>query len=204
VAVQWVVKVGGSFAGSDLLPRWLEALAAAHVVIVPGGGPFADAVRNAQHRWRFDDLTAHRMAIYGMVQFGLMLGGLCPALRMASDREALANIVAAGESVVWLPDESTLSGEDLAASWDVTSDSLAAWLANGMRARRLLLVKSGVLPNGAACAAQLTAAGLIDRAFPRMIDQATHETWLCGPDDWRHLQAGLSDPQAFFTPVIPG
>ena len=63
-----VVKLGGSFAGSVELPAWLDALArcAGRVVVVPGGGPFAEAVRAAQPKMRFDDHAAHRMAVLAM------------------------------------------------------------------------------------------------------------------------------------------
>jgi len=49
-----VVKLGGSFAYSDYLQDWIEALAACagRVVVVPGGGPFDDAVRLAQRQMR--------------------------------------------------------------------------------------------------------------------------------------------------------
>ena len=59
----WVVKLGGSLAYSPELPHWLSALAHTDAVIVPGGGPFADTVRDAQQIWRFDDATAHAMAL---------------------------------------------------------------------------------------------------------------------------------------------
>ena len=40
-----VVKLGGSLSGAPELKAWLAALAGAagRVVLVPGGGPFADA-----------------------------------------------------------------------------------------------------------------------------------------------------------------
>jgi aspartokinase-like uncharacterized kinase len=61
-----VVKLGGSFAFSKHLRDWIETLAACagRVVIVPGGGPFADAVRLAQPRMGFDD---HRELATGRV-----------------------------------------------------------------------------------------------------------------------------------------
>ncbi|NIR60629.1 MAG: hypothetical protein GWO02_14520, partial [Gammaproteobacteria bacterium] len=75
----WVVKVGGSLARCASLGRWIDVLAtegAGRVVLVPGGGVFADAVREAQARWGFNDVTAHRMAVLAMEQTGLMLAGL--------------------------------------------------------------------------------------------------------------------------------
>src|SRR5688572_11112389 len=66
-----VVKLGGSYALSPRLPAILAAIRASHVpvVVVPGGGPFADAVRAAQPRMGFGDRAAHRMALLAMAQF---------------------------------------------------------------------------------------------------------------------------------------
>ena len=44
----WVVKIGGSLLGSPELERWLEVAAKfsdGNIIIVPGGGVFANAVR---------------------------------------------------------------------------------------------------------------------------------------------------------------
>ena len=67
-----VVKVGGSTADQPVLREWIAALAgsALPVVIVPGGGPFADQVRNTQRRIGFSNNAAHAMAILAMEQFG--------------------------------------------------------------------------------------------------------------------------------------
>ena len=76
----WIVKLGGSLERDALLPRWLELLAelgGGRVVIVPGGGGFADQARAAQAWWQLDDLPAHNMAVLGMAQSAAMMQGLC-------------------------------------------------------------------------------------------------------------------------------
>src|SRR5690348_718277 len=99
-----VVKLGGSHAASPMLRRWLAAIAAAQlVVLVPGGGPFADAVRAAQPAMGFDDATAHQMALLAMAQYGLALTALDPRLRPADSRNAIRATSAAGHVPVWLP-----------------------------------------------------------------------------------------------------
>jgi aspartokinase-like uncharacterized kinase len=202
VATTWVIKLGGSLWGSDRLPSWLEALAAAKVVVVPGGGPFADQVRAAQGRWRFDDHAAHAMAILAMAQYGWMLTGICPKLRPASGFGELTAEIDAGRSAVWLPDLADLPESEIPASWDVTSDSLAAWLAGRLGVRRLLLVKSAALPGGSVPAERCVAAGWVDPAFPRFIEKSACETWLCGPEDDSRLGEGLRQPETSFTQVI--
>ncbi|HCC82688.1 MAG TPA: delta 1-pyrroline-5-carboxylate synthetase, partial [Methylophaga sp.] len=73
----YVVKLGGSLYHTAELKSWLTLLEQTalneSVVIVPGGGPFADMVRQAQQLHKFDDQHAHHMAILAMAQYGLML-----------------------------------------------------------------------------------------------------------------------------------
>ena len=170
----WVVKLGGSLAEWPDLRRWVRLLGgerAVDLVVVPGGGPFADQVRAAQARWRFGDAAAHRMAILAMEQYGLMLcalsrGALVPAATPKAIRAALRN----GATPVWLPSRMAFAdaerGREVTESWDMTSDSMAAWLAGKLGARQLVLVKSARPPAARGLAA-LVRRGLIDRAFPR-------------------------------------
>lgn len=141
-----VVKLGGSYAGSPLLHAWVRAVeaAAGRVVLVPGGGPFADAVREAQVAMGFDDVAADAMAMLAMAQFGLALCSVGTLLVVA---ESVGAIEAAldGERVpVWAPLAMAREEARLPRSWEVTSDSLALWLAWRLRAEALLLVKRGV------------------------------------------------------------
>jgi 5-(aminomethyl)-3-furanmethanol phosphate kinase len=164
----WVVKLGGSLHDdAPALRRWLRSLAEVpgpRRVVVPGGGPFADAVRGLQPAMGFGDLAAHRMAILAMQQLGLALQSLEPRLALAETEAELR----AGPASVWLPWRLAGREETIAASWDVTSDSLACWLAARLGAAVLFLVKSGPVPTGEATAEALAAAGLVDAAFPAL------------------------------------
>src|SRR5690606_31775884 len=73
-----VIKVGGSLAGDPALPRLLETLAELAAagqrrVVVPGGGPFADAVRAACAAHDPGPSAAHWMAILAMDQYAHLL-----------------------------------------------------------------------------------------------------------------------------------
>ena len=70
-----IVKLGGSHANGPHLKDWLTAIVAeaGAIAIVPGGGPFADAVRTAQASMGYDDRAAHAMALMAMAQFGCAL-----------------------------------------------------------------------------------------------------------------------------------
>ncbi|WP_166142134.1 aspartate kinase [Methylosinus sp. RM1] len=143
-----VVKLGGSLAASPALRQWLAALRRypGPLALVPGGGPFADAVRSAQKVLRFSDAAAHDMAIMAMEQYGRALCDLEPGLRPAATPQEAAAAHARGAIAVWSPVAMTRADPQIPASWDMTSDSLAAWYAHEAGARALLLIKSVDFP----------------------------------------------------------
>src|SRR5262249_48976308 len=121
-----VVKLGGSHAFSQHLAAWLDALAqaAGRVVIVPGGGPFAHAVRAAQPQRGFDDRAAHRMALLAMEQSGCALVSLRAPLVIAETAAGIKTSLRDDKVPVWAPSRMALRAKDVQWSWDVTSDSL--------------------------------------------------------------------------------
>ncbi len=163
-----VVKLGGSLFGSSELASWLAVLAdsAGAAVIVPGGGPFAEAVRDAQQRSAFGDGAAHRMAILAMEQFGLALAGIEPRLLPARSRSRIAAACRAGITPIWMAADMTFGAPDIPESWDVTSDSLAVWLAAKLGLARVVLVKSTALPAGRTGAEDLAVKGIVDPMLP--------------------------------------
>lgn len=191
----WVIKIGGSLSDWHRLGTWLDLIARpGHLhplVIVPGGGPFADAVRDAQDNWRFDDRLAHRMALLAMEQFGLMLHGICPTLQTAATHERLRSLIRARMPAVWLPSAMVLDRPEIAESWEVTSDSLAAWLAVELDAAALVLVKSGPCPCAATDAASLARDGLVDAAFPHWRARFSGESWCIHRDNHSLMEEAL-------------
>jgi aspartokinase-like uncharacterized kinase len=189
-AVLTVVKVGGGLGRGPLpaLCRELGELGARHpLVVVPGGAGFADAVREADRRFGLSAETSHRMAILGMEQFGWLLSELIPG----AERRADLTSVGAGRATVLLP--GALPLDALPASWDVTSDSIAAWVADRIGAGRLVLVKDvdGLFadwpPRGEPLA-RLTVAELaalkpggVDAYLATLLERAQFETWVIGP-----------------------
>jgi len=188
-----VVKLGGSFAYSDRLQDWIDALAACagRVVIVPGGGPFADAVRLAQIRMRFDDKAAHHMAILAMEQYGRALASFNSALSLADSADAIHRDRMENRVPVWMPAPMVLTATEIAQSWNVTSDSLAAWLAGKIGADRLLLVKHAKLPPGCARLEDLIAAGIVDDEFARFLRLSALPACILGPSDHNAAVAAI-------------
>jgi 5-(aminomethyl)-3-furanmethanol phosphate kinase len=168
-----VIKVGGSLAESAaarLLMQRLTAQRLRRVIIVPGGGDFADAVRKAQALHGFDERTAHHMALVAMQMSAIMLAGFAPEFEVAETTEEFAAAWQRAHTPIWAPARMALAARDVAASWDVTSDSLAAWLADAIGATRLVLVKSCSIPPAIAADAEaLARAGIVDRSFTRFV-----------------------------------
>ncbi len=170
-----VIKLGGSLTYSTLLTDWLERLDQDYqdtdVVVVPGGGAFADQVRLAQQHWGFDDRTAHCMALLAMQQMALLITGLKPAWHSAGSVAAIKAALGQGQPVVWSPDVRELDRAGIAATWDITSDSLAAWLAGELAAQELLLIKAAKLTPYLTLS-ELAEQGVLDNAFCGFIGQA--------------------------------
>jgi len=181
--VPTVVKVGGSYAFSSALKSWIDAVAACagRVVVVPGGGPFAEAVRVAQPKMGFDDRAAHEMALLAMEQYGCALASLGAGWRLAASAAAIRDVLREGGVPVWSPTPMLREANDVPWSWDVTSDSLAAWLAGRIGAKRVLLVKQLEPPPGRLRAADLVADGIIDPAFPRFLRASGAQAFIAGP-----------------------
>ena len=179
-----VVKIGGSLACSDNLLHWLRVLAEADsLIIVPGGGPFAEQVRAAQAHWKFDDSTAHQMALIAMEQYGRMLCALQPGLYPAASKQEILGLLRQHKVPVWMPANMVLTATAVAHSWDVTSDSLAAWLCRLLSADALLLVKSAPARDLDGSATELRRRGLVDRAFPGFVEQGGFSFQLLSADD---------------------
>lgn len=178
-----VVKLGGSLAFSQNLQQWIAACAACagRVVIVPGGGPFAETVRAAQARMQFDDRAAHQMAVLAMEQYGRALASHNAVLALADSADDIRHYLASRRVPVWMPARMVFKTPDIAPSWDVTSDSLAAWLSGGIGAARLFIVKSIELASGRDCCENLAAAGIVDKAFPRYLKTNAVPCWILGP-----------------------
>jgi 5-(aminomethyl)-3-furanmethanol phosphate kinase len=203
-----VVKVGGSLAeGDPVVDAACSALAsggvAAGALVVPGGGPFAEAVRAADRALGLGATAAHRMAILAMDQYGLLLahrigeagGSAAPVRTPASARAALAR----GDLPVLLPAGWLESADPLPHSWDVTSDSIAAWVAGACGAPRLVLVKRA--PAAAGRLADLVARGYLDRNFPSALRPGV-PVWLVDATAAGAVEAALAGREATGVVVV--
>jgi aspartokinase-like uncharacterized kinase len=137
-----VVKIGGGLlrdqglAGLRRACTEVDELAARRqVLVVPGGGPFADAVRAVDAQLGLADDIAHGLALRAMDQLGMLLTPLLPGA------ELLDQLVAPRGLGLVLAAVAFSRRPEIPASWDVTSDSLAVLAAGAIGAEEALLLK---------------------------------------------------------------
>lgn len=179
-----IVKVGGSLAENDRIGGALDIISRAsrRIVIVPGGGVFADTVRKAQGELQFSDEAAHRMAVLAMHQTAELLMDLQPRLKGADSVATMRAIWRKGELPVWLPHKMCEDDNEIPADWSITSDGLAARLAERLRCTKVVLVKSRSAPEGAS-AFDLARAGIVDPIFAAIATRAKLDWAVFGPGE---------------------
>jgi len=195
----WVVKIGGSLAADELLPCWLDSLSCyggGEVVIVPGGGPFVEQVRISQQVWHIGDSAVHVMALLGMEQYGFLMSGIRNDLLPVESETEIFRVLKKAGVPIWLPTFMVTRDEGIEHSWDVTSDSLAAWLARKIGASRLLLVKSVKLGGSKISAEELSQQGIVDVAFPDYLRQGEFITMIVQQEHYKLIPQLLNGTTA--------
>jgi aspartokinase-like uncharacterized kinase len=141
-----VIKVGGSLAA---IPHALDRVCAAltsvsrdhRLLIVPGGGPFADAVREFERQVGLSVDAAHWMAVLAMDQYAHVLTERMAGAVLVEEPGSVKEVVALGRPAVLAPSRWMRSADVLPHSWEVTSDSIAGFVAGALDAARLILIK---------------------------------------------------------------
>lgn len=93
------------------------------ILIVPGGGIFADAVRRADESFGLGGDSAHWMAVLGMEQYAFYLQDKSSAVATDSIKELSPGVS------IFFPYRLLKAEDPLPHSWDITSDTIAAWVA---------------------------------------------------------------------------
>jgi aspartokinase-like uncharacterized kinase len=140
-----VVRVGGSL---SLYPEKLRALCANlceasnrhKLLVLPGGSEFADVIRDFDQRFNLSAEAAHKMAILGMDQYGYLLSDLMSCSHLLNKLEDAKKLLDQGKLSVFLPSNFLCNELSLENSWDVTSDSIAIYIAGKLHAEKAVLV----------------------------------------------------------------
>lgn len=161
-----VIKVGGSLLGLAELERFLTNIKYKQfpIVLLPGGGKFADVVRQEQKQHGFSDKTSHKMAIHAMQQYAELLHELSglpfyiPSVKLTSP-------------VIFPPAQLLSYKWNTPENWTVTSDSLAILLAIELKADRCMLLKACEVIKQNVSIKELSAQGIIDEYSPNLLSR---------------------------------
>jgi len=158
-----VIKVGGSLFGFGgfvaAFHGWLAEQPPAVNVVIAGGGKLADVIREADAVWGLGDEAAHWLCVDVMGLSARLLAALMPDCGRETDWDSLLPLLSAGDGrqpIIFSPVqflrevEADLPPRPLPHSWSVTSDSIAARIAQVLPADELVLLKSADPPGDAA------------------------------------------------------
>jgi aspartokinase-like uncharacterized kinase len=135
-----VVKIGGSLL--DHAPRIMPVFLKYSVLIVPGGGVFADTLRKVYREHRISDEAAHDMAVLATQQYGHYLSDI-------SKIQAITSLEHLPRQAVILP-LNTIKGWDAPKTWDHASDTMACYIAKRLGKKEFLKLTDvdGIIING--------------------------------------------------------
>ena len=170
-----VVKVGGSlYDWPDLGPhlrRWLDAHVPRETILVPGGGRFADVVRDFDRVHRLGEETAHWLALRALTINADLLAALLLGACVIDGPDLAELVWEQGrrpvlDALAFCESDEAGAGR-LPHTWAVTSDSIAARVAVTAGAQELVLLKSAPPPPGDVAA--WAAVGYVDAWLPRVL-----------------------------------
>ena len=170
-----VVKVGGSLLDWPLLktrlPEWLAQQSPALNVLICGGGKLADAIRQADEHFSLGEESSHWLCIEALSLSARLLAAILSDLPLVTNTvdllhrrdEQRSGCVVFDPRQFLLEVEPQAAGAHLPHDWTVTSDSIAARVAEVLNADELVLLKSADSP--IASLTELAAQGYVDRHF---------------------------------------
>ena len=160
-----VVKLGGSLFEHPLLAQglrtYLESLAPAEVLLIPGGGDVVEAIRKLDRIHGLGEEASHWLALQAMKTTAAFVGELI-------DLPSFGSRVQIPNCLAFLREDEGRPGA-LPHTWDVTADSIAARVAIVLEAERLILLKSIDIPPGMSWT-EAADTGWVDRHFPRAVE----------------------------------
>lgn len=180
-----ILKVGGSVA--ERLEEIVDIIKNKKVLVIPGGWKFADLVRSVYDKFGIGDDAAHWMAVAAMDQYGYFIAEKGIKILEVDSFEDLA----IEDSRVLLPYRLLRKYDELPHSWDVTSDTISAWIASKIGEKMVVKVTAakGIFLDGKLVekirASELKAieSDVIDRYLPDFLIKSNVDFFVCSVDE---------------------
>jgi hypothetical protein len=184
---------------------------------VPGGSKFADAVRDFDQTYGLSNTVAHKMAILAMDLFGLFLSDITPNSYVSY---SLGNVKNSPKRTlpIFLPSRFIFRKDPLEHSWDVTSDSIAAYIAGVLHAKKLILATDvdGIFSENpkkssdARLIAEVSAKQLlswnkrtsVDKTLPKLLLKTKLNCCVVNGKHPERIRAVLENKKSIYTHII--
>ena len=138
IIIKQVVKIGGS-----LFPNYAIDLAnklkSTNSCIVLGGGEFANLIRKYNDEQHFSEEINHWTAIDCMDIIAKLVNDKVESAKLAYSIEEINQISNEGFTPIFIVSEFLKKEDPFECSWDVTSDSIAAYVAHLLNANLLIV-----------------------------------------------------------------
>lgn len=136
--IKQVVKIGGSLF-PDYAINLAEKLKNTGSVIILGGGEFANLIRKYDDDINFSEETNHWTAIDCMDIIAKLVNDKVDSTKLAYSIEEVNAISDEGFTPIFVVSEFLKREDPFECSWDVTSDSIAAYVSHILNANLLIV-----------------------------------------------------------------
>jgi len=136
-----VIKIGGSLTYSvKPLLNTLKSFSSREnrILVIPGGGMFAEVVRDLDRKIKLSNRASHRMALMAMDMTGIYFSDLSHIKTVDNLYDAKVTLLESNIAIL-LPSKVVLSTDELPHSWEVTSDSIALYIAKLLKLKRVII-----------------------------------------------------------------
>ncbi len=209
-----VLKIGGSllnyFEELKIFCKTLSKISeTAKVLVVPGGGIFANTIRDLQKKIKFSDDTAHWMALLAMDTYAFLLKDMIEGSKIIYTLEETPS---RDKPVILAPFNLMKEKDSLEHSWRVTSDSIAAYVAHQLGAGLLVLVKDvdGIIDTEGNVYKEIRSEELsglgkscVDEVLPILIKEYQVECWIVNGRYPKRLEKLVFEGETFGTKIVP-
>ncbi|MFB0544714.1 MAG: amino acid kinase [Asgard group archaeon] len=209
-----VLKIGGSllnyFEELKIFCKTLSKISeTAKVLVVPGGGIFANTIRDLQKKIKFSDDTAHWMALLAMDTYAFLLKDMIEGSKIIYTLEETPS---RDKPVILAPFNLMKEKDSLEHSWRVTSDSIAVYVAHQLGAGLLVLVKDvdGIIDTEGNVYKEIRSEELsglgkscVDEVLPILIKEYQVECWIVNGRYPKRLEKLVFEGETFGTKIVP-
>ena len=136
--IKQVVKIGGSLF-PDYAIELAKKLENTNSCIVLGGGEFANLIRKYNDEQHFSQEVNHWTAIDCMDIMSKLVNDKVNSAKLAYSIDEINQISDEGFTPIFIVSEFLRVEDPFECSWDVTSDSIAAYLAHVLNAKLLIV-----------------------------------------------------------------